>query len=92
MFTGEQMNPLGLNGIGVLIFVHQHILEPLLIQIADVFRGLEKLQRVKQQVVEVHHVELFFALHVMVVELQHVGDVDRRLAEPVVGQLVKRFL
>ena len=51
---GERQGDLVLRHVGVLVLVDQHVLEPLLVVRQHVGVGAEQLDRLHQQIVEVH--------------------------------------
>jgi hypothetical protein len=54
MFTSEQLDQLVLRRVGVLIFVHEHVLKTRAVVRQHLGFGTEKLDAHQQQVIEIH--------------------------------------
>ena len=65
----QQAQPEILRDVGVLIFVHQHVLETALILFQHIGMGLKDAQRLKQQIAEIAGVHHFQALLISGIEL-----------------------
>ena len=93
MLAGEQLQPAVLGGVRVLVLVDEDVAERRAVAVADLLEERQDVDRVDEQVVEVHRVH---AVQLALVELERVGDglLEVRADELLVGlgvaQLVLR--
>ena len=67
----EQLQQPVLRVVGVLVLVHEHVLERLGVSLAHLLVELEQVDRAQQQIVEVHRVH---AHQLALIQLVHLGD------------------
>ena len=70
MFPGQHVNEAALEVIGVLVLIHQNMLEAGTVQGTQVLLFLKKPHDVEKQVVKVHAVGFLLAGYVLVMHLQ----------------------
>ena len=65
---GQQPQPEILRHVGVLVLVHEHVAQPLLVFRQDVGVFLEQAQAFHQQIAKVHRVQVFQSLLILRIE------------------------
>ena len=88
VLSREGVDPLGLDGVGVLVFVDHHIPEPLAVTLLDLRVFIKQREAIGQQIVEIHRVQRPLAFSVDPLHLDHIGRVDERH----VGKFISRHL
>ena len=78
----EHVHQFCLDGIGILVFVDQHILEFLLVKSTDALVFGEQPVRMEEQVVEIHGIGFALSLLISGVHLEHLIDINLREFKP----------
>ena len=64
MLLGERVNQVGLDFVGVLIFIHEHVLELLAVALANFGVRLKQDERLHQEIIVIHRVRRALAFGV----------------------------
>ena len=64
MAGGQQIDHIRLNDVGILIFIHQHMLKPLESVCKTSGCSLKQPAAVSQEIIKIHHAEVFLFLFI----------------------------
>lgn len=92
MVGGQRVHPGGLDHVGVLVLVHQDVLEAFAVVLKNVRVLTQQAQAIDEQVVEIHGVQVAFFLRIQGGHAGHVVHVDLMPVEALVGDLQHRHL